>query len=112
MFNFILSVEEIKTDLQVKWNLVESLDALGEWDVMLKKINAGLSHRQALREKGYDEDTIERIMSERAQEAAEGAYYQNSPQARVSTDDNAPNNENRNGKTEAAKDNGGRGEDE
>lgn len=110
MFQFILRVEGISAKVEVKWNLVESLDALGKWDVMLKKINAGLSHRQALREEGYLEDEIERIMAERAQEAQEGAYYQRQPQARVSTDDNETF-ENRNGLTEQAKDNGGRGDD-
>ena len=110
MFLFVLKIEGVKAKVEVKWNLVESLDALGKWDVMLKKINAGLSHRQALREEGYLEDEIEKIMAERALEAQEGAYYQRQPQARVSTDDNETF-ENRNGQTEAAKDNGGRGEE-
>jgi hypothetical protein len=109
LFNFILRVEGISARLEVKWDLVESLDALGQWDVMLKKINAGLSHRQALREAGYEEKDIERIMAERAQEAAEGAYYQRKPEARVSTADNETF-DNRNGLTEDAKVNGGRGE--
>lgn len=109
LFTFILKVEGITAHLEVKWDLVESLDALGQWDVMLKKINAGLSHRQALREAGYEETDIERIMAERAKEAQEGAYYQRKPAARVSTDDNE-NFDNRNGLTEQAKDNGGRGE--
>lgn len=109
IFNFILKVEEIVATVDVKWALVESMDALGQWDVMLKKINAGLSHRQALREAGYAESEIEKIMEERAMEAAEGSYYQRKPEARVSTDDNE-NFENRNELTEKAKENGGRGE--
>ena len=109
LFNFVLKVEGIKARLEVKWATVESFDSLNEWDVMLKKINAGLSHRQALREAGYEENDIERIMAERAQEAAEGAYYTRKPEARVSTDDNETF-EGRNEKTEASKVNGGRGE--
>lgn len=109
LFGFILRIEGVTARIEVKWNLVESLDALGQWDVMLKKINAGLSHRQALREAGYEEHDIEKIMAERAQEAAEGAYYQRKPQARVSTDDNETF-ENRNELTERSKENGGRGE--
>lgn len=109
VFLFVLKIEEISARIEVKWDLVESMDALGQWDVMLKKINAGLSHRQALREAGYEESDIERIMAERAKEAAEGAYYQRKPEARTSTDDNE-NFDNRNGLTEGAKDNGGRGE--
>lgn len=109
LFDFILKVEGIRARLEVKWEDVESFDALDEWDVMLKKINAGLSHRQALREAGYEESDIERIMAERAQEASEGSYYTRKPEARVSTDDNETF-EGRNGLTEQAKVNGGRGE--
>lgn len=110
LFRFMLKVEGFDTDVEVKWKALESMDSLDEWDVMLKKINAGLSHRQALREGGYDEKLIEKIMAERQKEAEEGAYYQRIPQARVSTDDNETF-ENRNGLTEGAKDNGGRGEE-
>lgn len=109
LFNFVLKIEGLKSRLEVKWNIVESMDSLDEWDVMLKKINAGLSHRQALREAGYEESDIEKIMAERTQEAQEGAYYQRKPDARVSTDDNETF-DNRNGLTEQAKVNGGRGE--
>jgi hypothetical protein len=108
LFNFILKAESIKARLVVEWDTVESFDSLSEWDVMLKKINAGLSHRQALREGGYEEAEIEKIMAERALEAQEGAYYTRKPEARVSTDDNETF-ANRNGLTEQAKDNGGRG---
>jgi hypothetical protein len=81
---------------------------------MLKKINAGLSHRQALREAGYEESEIERIMAERAEEASAVASYGRvdqgvMPAARTSTDDNEQFG-NRNGLTEQAKDNGGRSE--
>lgn len=111
LFNFVLNVEgHPADDLEVKWELVESMDSLAEWDVMLKKINAGLSHRQALREAGYEEADIDRILAERDEEAAQGALYQRAPAARVSTDDNE-NFDNRNALTEQAKDNGGRGED-
>lgn len=121
LFKFVLKIEGKTAAIEVKWDLVESLDALGQWDVMLKKINAGLSHKQALREAGYEEKEIERIMQERAEEAAANQYYnrtdingqqslQNVPAARVSTVDNAANNQNRNGLTEDAKTNGGRGD--
>jgi hypothetical protein len=120
LFLFVLKIEGITSTVEVKWDIVESFDSLNEWDVMLKKINAGLSHRQALREAGYEESEIDRIMTERAEEATATQFYnrtdangqqtlQNVPAARVSTDDNAANNQNRNGLTEAAKDNGGRG---
>lgn len=88
MFLFMLKVEGISSDVEVKWIAVESLDSLATWDVMLKKINSGLSHRQALREGGYDEALIEKIMAERADEASAGLMYQRAPQTRVSTTDN------------------------
>lgn len=120
LFNFILKVEGIKARLEVKWDTVESFDSLDKWDVILKKINGGLSHAQALREGGYEEEDIKKILAERAEEAAAVQFYnrtdangqqslQNAPAARVSTADNAANNQNRNGLTEDAKVNGGRG---
>jgi hypothetical protein len=85
IFRFVLKVEGIKSGVQVFWKTHESLDELERWEVALKKINAGLSHRQALREGGYSPDQIEQIMSERKQEAADGLYYQRAPQTRVNT---------------------------
>lgn len=88
MFRFMLRLHGIDADVTVKWEEPEYLDGLDDWDVMLKKINAGLSHRQALREAGYDEELIERIMQERAREAEDGSYYQRKPEARVNTNKN------------------------
>lgn len=81
--NFILKVEGVSGDIHVFWKEVESLDELERWDVALKKINAGLSHKQALREGGYSEQDIEKIMAERTAEAAAGLYYTRAPQTRV-----------------------------
>jgi len=108
LFNFILKVEGLSARLEVKWNIVESMDSKDEWDVMLKKINAGLSHAQALREAGYEEKDITKILAERMAEKLEGIEYERSPEVRVSTADNE-NFGNRNSLTEDAKDNGGRG---
>ena len=85
LLGFILKIEGMNTKVEVRWVNPESLDNLDFWDVLLKKINAGLSHRQALREAGYEEDEIDRIMAERQQEAADGLYYQRAPQTRVNT---------------------------
>lgn len=92
LFRFILAIEGIKSEVYVAWETHESLDEMERWDVSLKKINAGLSHRQALREGGYTDDEIERIMAEREQEAAAGLYYQRAPQTRVnvSEDETTP----------------------
>lgn len=86
IFKFILRIEGIKSGVQVFWKAHESLDELERWDVALKKINAGLSHRQALREGGYSEEQIEQIMAERQAEAKAGLYYSRAPQTRVNTD--------------------------
>lgn len=83
LFAFILKVEKLSHKVTVYWKTYESLDELERWDVMLKKINAGLSHRQALKEGGYSPDQIEQIMSEREAEAKAGLYYQRAPQTRV-----------------------------
>lgn len=86
IFRFILKVEGINADVQVFWKTIESLDEMERWDVILKKINSGLSHRQALREGGYADDQIEKIMEERKFEAeVEQQFYSRRPNARVNT---------------------------
>jgi hypothetical protein len=85
IFKFVLKIEGIKSGVQVFWKTHESLDELERWDVALKKINAGLSHRQALREGGYSEEQIEQIMAERKAESDAGLYYTRKPQTRVDT---------------------------
>lgn len=83
LFRFALKIEGINSDVIVYWQKRESLDEIERWDVALKKINAGLSHRQALREGGYPEDQIEQILAERKDEADSGLFYQRAPQTRV-----------------------------
>ena len=85
LFRFCLKAEGINSDVTVYWTPIESLDELERWDVALKKINSGLSHRQALREGGYTPDEVDRIMEERKAEADAGLFYQRSPQTRVNT---------------------------
>lgn len=83
LFRFILQAENVKHEVVVYWKANESLDELERWDVSLKKINAGLSHAQALREGGYTDEQIKQIMKERDEEARAGQYYQRKPEARV-----------------------------
>lgn len=108
LFNFVLRVEGIKARLEVKWNIHESFDELERWDVILKKINGGLSMAQALREGGYEEEDINKILAERQAEKEAGMTYERSPEVRTSTYDNETYGE-RNSLTEDAKVNGGRG---
>lgn len=92
LFRFILKVEGIKSDVEVFWKDIESLDELERWDVTLKKINAGLSHRQALLEGGYSSEQVDQIMADRKAEADAGLFYQRAPQTRVnvSNDETTP----------------------
>lgn len=71
--------------VSIYWKTIDAMDESERWDVALKKINSGLSHRQALREGGYTEEEIEKIMAERAQEKEDKLYYQRAPQVRVNT---------------------------
>jgi len=54
MFRFILSIEGINSDVEVKWQAVESMDSLDAWEVAVKKRVVGVSLEQVLLEMGYD----------------------------------------------------------
>src|SRR4051812_18670958 len=64
LFKFVLKVNGLKQDVQVKWQEIESLDELERLDAALKKRNIGMSIAQTLREQGYDEKVIERVLEE------------------------------------------------
>jgi hypothetical protein len=83
IMRFVLKAEGVNGDVQVFWKEVESLDELERWDVALKKINSGLSHKQALREGGYSEDQITQIEAERREEAKAEEFYKRKPVVRV-----------------------------
>lgn len=71
-FRFVLKVAGINADVQIKWADIESLDELERWDLAAKERNVGVSLRQVLRERGYDNDVIERIIQEAVDERAVG----------------------------------------
>jgi hypothetical protein len=92
VFRFILNIEGINSNVQVLWKTHESLDELERWDVTAKKINAGLSKHQALREGGYTEDQIKQIMSERLSEDETGINdYARNRAVRVDPNNNENN---------------------
>jgi len=68
LFRFVLKVNGLIEDVQVKWVEVESLDELERLDAALKKRNEGLSLQQVMREQGYDEEVIARVIEEAKQE--------------------------------------------
>jgi len=63
MFRFILSLEGIESDVEVKWQAVESMDSLDAWEVAVKKRVVGVSLEQVLVEMGYDAEIAANIAS-------------------------------------------------
>lgn len=61
MFRFILSIEGINSDVEVKWQAVESMDSLDAWEVAVKKRVVGVSLEQVLVEMGYDQEIAQNI---------------------------------------------------
>jgi hypothetical protein len=91
LFKFVLRVNKIDEDVQVKWVQVESLDELERLDAALKKRNIGISEAQVMREMGYDEEVIQRTLEEAKSEREAGiAGYQRAAITRVQ-----PNNDER-----------------
>lgn len=54
LFRFVLSVSGIESDVEVKWQVSESLASLDAWEVAVKKRVVGVSLEQVLIEMGYD----------------------------------------------------------
>lgn len=65
LFRFMLKIEGIETDVQIKWKAVESMDTLAAWEVAVKKRVVGVSLEQVLIEMGYDLEVARRIVAER-----------------------------------------------
>lgn len=72
IFKFVLKINGIDEDVQVKWMSPESLDELALLDAGLKKRNTGISLQQVMREQGYDEEIIDRVIEEAKAERANG----------------------------------------
>lgn len=95
VFKFVLKVNGIVEDVQVRWKMVESLDELERLDAGLKKRNIGMSTAQVMREDGYDEEVIERVLKEAKAERDGGlAGYQRAPETRVQVENDERNVEN------------------
>jgi hypothetical protein len=72
LFKFVLKANGIEDDVQVKWVEVESLDELERLDAALKKRNEGISLQQVMREQGYDDEVIARVIAEAKEERDTG----------------------------------------
>lgn len=66
MFRFVLSIEGIDSDVQVKWQPAESLASLDAWEVAVKKRVVGVSLEQVLIEMGYDAVLAKQIVDSQA----------------------------------------------
>jgi hypothetical protein len=87
IFQFILKANGRPGDVEVKWAEVESLDELERLDAALKKRNVGYSVAQVMREAGYDEEVIARVLEEaKAERDTSLAGYQRAPETRVQPD--------------------------
>lgn len=90
VFVFVLRINGIdEEDVQVQWAAIESLDYLERLDADLKKRNVGISLAQVLREAGYDEEVITRIVEEASAERSNGdvAGYERSVRVETQNDE-------------------------
>ncbi len=67
IFRFMLRIEGIVTDVEVNWQLVESMDSLDAWEVAIKKNVIGIPLLQILLEMGYDLEIAQRIVDQAEQ---------------------------------------------
>lgn len=58
VFTFLLSMNNLNDDVQVKWEKHESTDELTSWRIANEKKKAGLPDSQIFTEMGYDEELI------------------------------------------------------
>jgi len=91
VFMFVLKINDIEEDVQVQWAAVESLDYLERLDADLKKRNVGISLAQVMREAGYDEQVIERVIEEAQLERQNGDVAGYERQVRVETNNDERN---------------------
>lgn len=95
LFEFILKAENVaKSAVEIKWADLESMDVMDEWDLYLKKRNAGLPIRQILLEAGYTDVEVNQIFEwklEEAEQLQQVTDYQRKPQVRVQTENDENN---------------------
>jgi hypothetical protein len=89
LYEFIVRAEQDRNvQLTVSWKAVESIDLLGQWDIMAKKSNVGVSFKQIMREAGYDDETIDKIIDEKKEQQAwmqYGRAANTNPEVRTNT---------------------------
>lgn len=69
LFRMALMMEGIITDVQVKWQGIESIDSTDAWDMAIKKQALGIPLLQILLDMGYDSEVAEEIVKSAEEEA-------------------------------------------
>lgn len=69
LFRFILKVEGIEADVQVKWAGVEQIDSTDMWNIAVLKKSLGIPLKIILMDQGYDEELAEEIAAQAAKDA-------------------------------------------
>lgn len=69
LFRFALKINDIISDVQVKWAGVESIDATDAWNIATIKLGAGMTLKRVLTEMGYDEEVADEIVKEAEEDA-------------------------------------------
>jgi len=64
LFKFMLKVEKIPTEVEIKWENAESVDSLDNWDIAVRKKSVGVGLFQILLEAGYDPEIAQIIVDE------------------------------------------------
>lgn len=62
LFRLALTMEGIDSDVQVKWQGIESIDSTDAWDMAIKKQALGIPLLQILLDMGYDSEVAQEIV--------------------------------------------------
>lgn len=61
LFKFMLRIEGIVAEVEIKWHNPESIDSLENWDIAVRKRSVGMPVEQILLELGYDPEIARQI---------------------------------------------------
>lgn len=64
LFRFVLKIEGIDVDVQIKWAGIESIDSSDLWNIAVIKKSVGVPLKRILMDMGYDEELAQEIHDE------------------------------------------------
>lgn len=79
LFSFLLKIENISATLDIDWKPAETVDAVDNWDVAVRKKSVGMPLEQILLELGYDPE-IAKIIADTSSVSAATQQAPNSTQ--------------------------------